>query len=302
MSHKVYEIVRDRLVKSLEEGHVPWKKTWDTLGMIPRNLKTGKPYRGINILLLSGGDTPYWATYRQISEMGGQVRKGEHAQGIVVFWSGTKKEKTTDEATGEEIEVEVERDHPILRYYNVFNASQCDGLEVPSVAEPREIHPIEACEQVFKGNNPKMGIGEPAYREPVDTVLMPPREAFHSAEEYYASGFHEITHWTGHGSRLNRDGVKNPRFGSETYSREELTAEMGSAFLCGLTGIFPKVEKNSAAYIAGWLSHIKNGSALDVIRAAGDAQKGADFVMENMKKADAAAGVPSPAARVEGTV
>ena len=255
-----------------------------------------KPYRGVNILLLSGGDTPFWATYRQVSEMGGQVRKGEHAQGIVVFWSGSEKRKTFDEDSGSEIEVEIERESPILRYYNVFNLSQCDGLKAP-VEKAREIRPIECCEKVFRSNDPNMGQGEPSYNAVMDMIRMPPRDSFVSAEEFYSSLFHELIHWTGHPSRLNREGVQNPEFGTEEYSREEMTAEMGSAFLCGMSGILPKTEENSARYIAGWLSHIIDGSAMDVIRAAGDAQKGADYIMARMAAvmaAEAAAGSSSP--------
>jgi antirestriction protein ArdC len=122
--------------------------------------------------------------------------------------------------------------------------------------------------------------GEPAYLPTRDIIEMPEMDRFESPEAYYAAFFHEMTHWTGHSSRLNRPGITEPvRFGSERYSREELTAEMGSAFLCAMAGIDMPVLDNSAAYIAGWLRHIRNGSAVDVVRAAGDAQRAADWLM-----------------------
>ena len=125
----------------------------------------------------------------------------------------------------------------------------------------------------------QVGPGEPAYYPAGDRIAMPAPDRFASPEAYYAAFFHELTHWTGHASRLNRPGITEPiRFGSERYSREELTAEMGAAFLCAMTGTDVPVAENQAAYIAGWLRHIRDGSAADVIRAAADAQRAADFL------------------------
>ncbi len=143
-----------------------------------------------------------------------------------------------------------------------------------------EVEPISSCEEVIARNHPTVRQGEPAYLPAADVITMPGMDRFQSPEAYYAAFFHEMTHWTGHASRLDRPGITEPiRFGSERYSREELTAEMGAAFLAAMTGIDLPVLDNAAAYIAGWLKHIENGSAADVVRAAGDAQRAADLLL-----------------------
>ncbi|WOF16773.1 DUF1738 domain-containing protein [Methanoplanus sp. FWC-SCC4] len=268
----VYEIVQDRIIKQLESGVVPWQKTWQDMN--PVNILTGKEYRGINRLLLAGHT--HWGTFRQIREAGGSVRKGEKASGIVLFWSKTDTKKTVNDQ-GDDVIIMAERERPIVRYYPVFNFSQCEGIEPEAVAE---ITPVVSCEEIIKRNKHLNGIGSPSYSPDKDIVRMPPMDMFRSREDYYAAYFHELTHWTGHSSRLKRSGIcKTSMFGSETYSREELTAEMGSAFLCAMCGIdTDPVRMNSASYIAGWLEHIREGSARDLISAAGDAQRAVDFL------------------------
>ena len=267
----VYEVVRDRILSSLEAGTVPWRQTWQSLS--PMNIATRKPYRGINRLLLSGHT--WWGTYNQIRRAGGHVRRGEKASGMVVFWSCYDTEKVVSE-NGEQVTVALQRERPLVRYYKVFNLSQCEGIEVEQAGEVR---PVATCEDLIARNRPRVGPGEPAYYPAGDRIAMPAPDRFASPEAYYAAFFHELTHWTGHASRLNRPGITEPiRFGSERYSREELTAEMGAAFLCAMTGTDVPVAENQAAYIAGWLRHIRDGSAADVIRAAADAQRAADFL------------------------
>jgi len=267
----VYEVVRDRILSSLEAGTVPWRQTWQSLS--PMNIATRKPYRGINRLLLSGHT--WWGTYNQIRRAGGHVRRGEKASGMVVFWSCYDTEKVVSE-NGEQVTVALQRERPLVRYYKVFNLSQCEGIEVEQAGEVR---PVATCEDLIARNRPRVGPGEPAYYPAGDRIAMPAPDRFASPEAYYAAFFHELTHWTGHASRLARAGITEPiRFGSERYSREELTAEMGAAFLCAMTGTDVPVAENQAAYIAGWLRHIRDGSAADVIRAAADAQRAADFL------------------------
>ncbi len=267
----VYEVIRDRIISSLAAGTVPWRQTWQSL--CPMNIATGRPYRGINRILLAGHI--WWGTYNQIKHLGGYVRKGEKASGIVVFWSFDEVRRTVSE-NGDEVAVIMQRDRPLVRYYKVFNLSQCEGIEVEPAGE---VQPITTCEDLIARNRPRVGPGEPAYYPGSDQIAMPAPDRFASAEAYYAAFFHELTHWTGHASRLARPGITEPiRFGSERYSREELTAEMGAAFLCAMTGTDVPVAENQAAYIAGWLRHIRDGSAADVIRAAADAQKAADFL------------------------
>lgn len=219
----------------------------------------------------------YWGTFRQIKEAGGSVRKGEKASGIVVFWSKTETKKAVNDH-GDDIIITAERERPIVRYYSVFNLSQCEGIEPEEVPE---IKPVLSCQEIIKGNKHLNGIGNPSYHPVKDYINMPPMDLFRSSEDYYSAYFHELTHWTGHPSRLNRRGItdNSASFGTETYSREELTAEMGAAFLCAMCGIdTPAIQKNSASYIAGWLKHIREGSPRDLIGAAGDAQRAADLL------------------------
>jgi len=272
----VYEVVRDRIISTLESGTIPWRQTWQS--MCPTNLATGKPYRGINRVLLAGHT--WWGTYNQIKHLGGYVRRGEKASGIVVFWSFDEVRRTVSE-NGDEVAMIMQRERPLVRYYKVFNLSQCEGIAVENAGD---VQPIASCEDVIARNAPRVVAGEPAYLPKSDAIMMPGLDRFGSAEAYYATFFHELTHWTGHTSRLARPGITEPiRFGSEQYSREELTAEIGAAFLCAMTGTDVPVSDNQAAYIAGWLRYIRDGSAVDVIRAATDAQRAADFLVGSGK-------------------
>jgi antirestriction protein ArdC len=268
----VYEQVRERILSSLASGTVPWRQTWQ--GMTPCNVLTGRPYRGINRILLAG--SPWWGTYNQVRQMGGYVRRGERAAGMVVFWSMEECRREVNDQ-GDEVLVRGLRDRPLVRCYKVFHIGQCEGVTVP---EGREVRPIVSCEGILGQNEPRVLPGEPAYAPGRDVITMPPAGRFISAEAYYATLFHELTHWTGAAHRLNREGITEAvRFGSERYSREELTAEMGAAFLCAMCGVdTPPLQENTAAYIAGWLRHIREGSAADVVRAATDAQRAADFL------------------------
>ena len=239
----VYEVVRDRILSSLESGTVPWRQTWQS--MCPMNLATGRPYRGINRILLAGHT--WWGTYNQIKHLGGYVRKGEKASGIVVFWSLDEVRRTVSE-NGDEVAMIMQRERPLVRYYKVFNLSQCEGI---AVEDAGDVQPISSCEDVIARNAPRVVPGEPAYLPKSDAIAMPGVDRFASAEAYYATFFHELTHWTGHASRLDRPGITEPiRFGSEQYSREELTAEMGAAFLCAMTGTDVPVADIAASFQA----------------------------------------------------
>jgi antirestriction protein ArdC len=170
----------------------------------------------------------------------------------------------------------------VLRYFTVFNVAQCEGIEAPE-APARDFAPIEAAERIVaglpEGHAPiRHGLSGACYVPDLDEIRMPAREAFHSDAAYYGTLFHELTHSTGHESRLARRGVvERPRFASHDYSEEELVAEMGSAFLGHVSGILPETLPNSAAYLAGWLASLK-GDARLVVRAAGAAQKAADWL------------------------
>jgi len=244
----VYQIVTDKIVAMLESGVVPWRRPWTSAGL-PRNLVSKKQYRGINVFLLSASRyvSPHWLTLRQANELGGSVRKGEQST-AVVFWKIDQKEVETDDE-------ETQRRF-LLRYYCLFNSEQCDLPEkvldrLPKV-ETHDNNPIDAAELIVANmpQRPELEhAGSKAFYSPMrDRVTMPPTELFTSSEEYYATLLHELTHSTGHTTRLARDGVTEAApFGSATYSKEELCAEMGSAYLCAEAGISPAVIENQAA-------------------------------------------------------
>lgn len=280
----IYALVTDRIMMALENGTVPWKKPWAT--GLPRNLVSGRHYRGMNVLLLSLGQpfqSPYWLTFKQALDLGGHVRKGERGS-IVTFWKFHEVREEQSEDGGPVVTVR-ERPAPLLRYYTVFNAEQVEGIEVPT-PETRDHPPherIERCEAILSAmpNAPEV-LRDPnkaAYSPVYDTVTIPHLEQFDSAESYYGTLFHELVHSTGHASRLDRPTLGTPApFGSEDYSREELVAEMGAAFLAAEAGIFPPLVDNQAAYIRGWLSVLKGDKRMIPVAAA-QAQRAADFIL-----------------------
>jgi antirestriction protein ArdC len=277
----VYEIITERILAKLEEGTVPWRKPWrgGEAGM-PRNLQTGHPYRGINVFLLAaaGYESPYWLTFRQARQRGGSVRSGEHGTPVVFWkWHHAQEQDAENRSTRRRV--------PFLRYYTVFNLEQCDGVFVPVTSMPpqRELSPIKHCEEVIAGmpDAPAIQKGrtQAAYLPTRDTILMPSRSTFESAEAYYATLFHELAHATGHERRLARPSVMDSiTFGSHDYSKEELVAEMGAAFLCGHTGIEAATLENAASYIDSWLRVLRGDSCM-VVQAATHAQKAADFIL-----------------------
>lgn len=272
-----YQIVTDRIIAKLEAGTVPWKHFASSPLAEPKNFASKKAYRGINHFLLSGEhSTPYWLTFKQAIDEGGNVRKGEKSTPIV-FWKFNKYE---DKATGETKEI------PMLRHYAVFNLDQTEGIEFETVGEQkRDTDPIAAAETIVDGmpNRPRLVIDKQpkAYYSPAaDFVHMTERSACVSDSAYYDTLFHELTHSTGHKSRLNRmDGDTCwERFGSKPYANEELVAEMGAAMLCAHCDLFQETLDNSAAYIANWLTKLANDKHL-VIHAAGKAQKSSDYIL-----------------------
>jgi antirestriction protein ArdC len=272
MNIQSYERITERIVTLLEQGTVPWHKPWKVNTGLPRNLISKKPYRGINVFLLMAMsyESPHWLTFRQAIQLGGNVKKGEKAC-PVVFW---KKMEIEDKKSGEP------QKKPLLRLYHVFNAAQCEGLkdapeEIPMpVTKPAEI--------VAKMPQPpvvKHGMAQAFYSPTDDCVGMPEPERFESEASYFAALFHELVHATGHEKRLKRASIAERNgYGSDPYCKEELIAELGSAFLCGHADIVDRTIDNSAAYLEGWLKQFQNDRTL-IVYAAAQAQKAADFIL-----------------------
>lgn len=272
MSERVYQIVTEQIIKQLEAGAAPWNRPWNTT--LPKNLVSGKEYRGVNLLILacSGKPSPYWLTFNQAKARGGSVRKGEKGTPIV-FWKVGMRE-TEDGEEGKR--------SFMVRYYTVFNLSQCDGVAAPASAEEtRTVDPIAECERMIAEmpGKPLYAVDMMAYYRPsTDTVAMPKRDSFKTPQSYYSTFFHELVHSTGHAKRLGRDGIESlNNFGSESYSKEELVAEVGAAMLCGVAGIERETIADSASYLQSWIKALKGDPKL-IVSAASQAQKAADRV------------------------
>ena len=255
----VYGIITEKIITLLEQGVVPWRRPWTATGL-PRNLVSMKPYRGINYFLLSASKyiSPYWLTMRQANELGGHVRKGEEST-AVVFW---KVDDARDDA--EDASVNGRNDKArrrfLLRYYRVWNLEQCElpakVLDKLPTIETHQHDPLETAERIIAEmpNPPKIQYGgsKAFYSPRTDCITLPPRELFISAEEHFATLAHELIHSTGGENRLAREGLREAApFGSPVYSKEELIAECGAAYLCAEAGISNAVVDNQAAYLAG---------------------------------------------------
>jgi len=301
----VYQSVTDRIVAAIEEGGVaPWRKPW--VGGGPVQIRNARPYRGINVFLLSlasYGD-PRWGTFKAMKEAAvaqarsegrtiiektvnrgrykvtkyfeaidgtehffrGGVREGEHGTSIIL-WKPVKKKGDIPEGEDDS--------YLLLKSYSVFNVEQCD--EMPPLPGPREHEPMEDAERIangFIGPTVDFGGDRAFYSPTLDFVKIPIPENFTSAEAYYSTLFHELVHSTGHESRIDR--LESTGFGTGPYAKEELVAEMGAAMLCGMAGIDNLDE--SAAYVNGWLQRLNDDPKL-VVQAAALANKAADLIL-----------------------
>ena len=283
-NNTVYNIVTEQILAQLETGVAPWRQPWKG-NSLPCNMVSLRTYRGINALLLGMApfSSPYYLTFKQVQELGGTVKKGSKSQ-IVVFWKFF--DETEDEENDQNGNENKGRRPALLRYYRVFNYEQTEGLEnhLPE-RNTEDFEPIAEAAKVIDNmpHRPKIVHKEQRafYSPKKDTVNLPVPESFVSPEDYYATAFHELTHSTGHKSRLNRPSVANTdnlaAFGSPDYSKEELIAELGSAFLCAEVGIQNTLE-TSAAYLQSWLDVLKEDSRM-IVTAASAAQKATDFIL-----------------------
>ena len=282
----IYREITDKIIAELERGIVPWVQPWTStkqlcpLGL-PVNGLTRRSYSGINILLLwsaleeRGFASPYWVTFKQCLAMGGSVRKGE--KGTHVYFADKfvpQKEKTRAAETGDEPNAIA-----FLKRYTVFNAEQCDGLPKGLIAAPvakseRQIVPEAEALIGATGADFRIGGDQAFYVPSEDFIRIPNQMAYTDQINYYRTAFHELGHWTGHKSRLDRN--LTTKFGTADYAREELVAEMATAFVCASLGIVPTVRH--ADYIGNWLQVLKE-DAKAIVRAASLASKASDFIL-----------------------
>lgn len=281
----LYTRITGRIIAQLEQGVRPWFQPWSaahTEGRITRPLRhTGEPYSGINVLLLwseavaRGFSSPTWMTFRQAHELGAHVKKGE--TGSLVVYAG----RITRSDTGENGE-DCAREIPFLKSYTVFNVAQIEGLpertHAPAAPVTDPIQRIAHAEAFFAacGSTIRHGGGRAYYSPALDYVQMPPFEAFTDAESYYATLAHEHVHWTKPAHRLDRNFGRK-RFGDEGYAREELVAELGSAFLAADLHLTPEPRDDHAAYIGHWLKILRNDKRC-IVSAAAHAQRAVDFL------------------------
>jgi antirestriction protein ArdC len=284
ITRDVYAIVTNLIIQKLENGIIPWKQPWRDIG-VPRNLITQRPYRGMNLLLLSSlcYEQNEFLTFNQVQDLGGRVKKGEKAHLVVLWvWIDDNSNKRMQDVKGRKI--------PLLRYYFVFNVTQCTGLPKRVVQlETKQNDPIERCEEIVRAmpNPPKIVHNEnEAYYHPLaDFINMPKIQMFESSQSYYSTLFHELIHSTGYEGRLNRkELVEQTNFGSELYSIEELTAEIGSCYMTSYAGIAMKDLDNSVAYLQGWLKRLQDDNRL-IVYASAHAQKAVDYIL-NIKHQD----------------
>ena len=277
----IYGEITDLVISKLDGGIIPWEKGWAETGA-PKNIASNKQYYGINTLLLSmmGYSSNIWGTYNQIKQKGGQVKRGEKSTPIVYFdFVKSKYETVTDKDGNEKPKI-----YPMLKRYSVFNILQ--STLTPPTQTKVEHKPIKEVNILIKKYvNNKVNfirqIEQRAYYKPSeDFVNMPILSSFKKVEIYYSTLFHELTHSTGHATRLSREGITSEKanFGNHLYSKEELVAEMGSCFLNSMVGITSKTIDNNTAYIQSWIKALKNDKKM-LVSAGSKAQKAVNYII-----------------------
>jgi antirestriction protein ArdC len=278
MNRDIYESITARFIEQLKRGTVPWQKPW--FGV--QNIASRKPYRGVNSLLLGSTDyqSPFWMSFRQALDLGGNVKRGEKSTPVIYYKILEKRDAAGNivvRANGKPARV------PFVRWANVFNLDQTEGIAAPAITANQGMPPRERAAAIVENARlcPIHHAGFAAFYSPTDDVIrIPAPSTFHSQEDYFHTVYHELTHASGHSTRLDREGVtQQARFGSEKYSKEELTAELGAAFLSNEAGILDSVRfENSAAYLGSWIKKLENDPKL-IVSAASQAQKASDFIM-----------------------
>jgi len=294
IQNKIYQSITSTMIELLEgikDNPQRWERPWiiSENGKGAHNAQSKRPYSGINQLILSYLCLKYdyqfnrWLTFKQVSDLGGKVKKGEKST-MIMFSKMLVRKEINDliEEDHQEQEISIRRKF-MLTYYNVFNVSQCEGLDpnfyIPYVKAETDIHIIDLAENIIKNCNAKIQYceqNEAFYSGSLDLINLPLRSQFKSVASFYQTVFHEIGHWTGHPDRLNRKLFN--LFGSVDYAREELTAEMCSIFVNSLCGI-DIIIKNSAVYIDDWLQVLKNDNKA-FLRSTMQAQTAANYILQ----------------------
>ena len=285
MSANIYQIVTDRICEQLNKGIIPWNRPWTGVAEGAISYTTRRPYSLLNQMLL--GEDGEYITFNEVTKLGGKVKKGAKSQMVVFFKRYIKEESGINPDTGEE-----ENNEKIsfaLRYYNVFNIKDCEGIPAKTREEKRLFTEDKTGEEViseyinreasngFKFENIK---GNRAYYSPsLDKVVLPLKEQFKKEGEYYSTAFHEIAHSTLKECRCNRKQKEIVHFGDEDYSKEELVAEITSANICSVTGIeTASTFQNSVAYIQSWLRALQNDTKM-IVFASSQAEKATRYIL-----------------------
>ena len=281
MSTSVNEIVTNRIIEELEKGNIPWQRPWSTAGRYAMSHSTKKPYSLLNQMLLRPGE---YLTFEECKREGGKVKKGEKGN-FVVSWAKIKKVETDEEGNERTTVI------PRLKYYYVFEVSQCEGIERNCTEEPKTYGntPVESAENIITAYINRETVtftatdSNRAYYSPSeDAVVVPDLKYFEAVEEYYSTSFHELTHSTMHQDRCNRAEERKGKkvaFGSEEYSKEELVAEIGAATLVNMIGLeSDKSFKNSVSYIQSWIGKLKNDKNL-IVSASSRAEKAVNYIL-----------------------
>ncbi|PSJ43333.1 ArdC family protein [Allosphingosinicella deserti] len=282
--HSLYAEVTERVIAELEAGRLPWVQPWDSSRCgpaMPHNGGTGRRYSGINVLILwaavieGGYSSQRWLTFRQALALGGHVRKGEKGTTVCYADRFTPKDEV-DKARDEDREA---RAVAFLKRFTVFNVDQCEGLpedltSAPKALGEREIIPHAEALVAATGADVRIGGGLAFYAPDPDFVQVPPQQFYPHQINWYRTVLHELGHWTGHASRLDRD--QSGFLGGAAYAREELVAELTSAFTCASLSITPTVRHSD--YIGAWLEVLR-GDEKAIFRAASQASKAADYLL-----------------------
>lgn len=283
---KIYQMVTDRIVKELEQGIIPWQKPWSGCKGGAYNYKSGRVYCLMNQFILKHRDG--YLTFKQCKDMGGKVKKGAKAE-VVFEWivSAYQMKEADGSLMTDENGDPVMRKRISLTYDKVFWIGDCENLPEKKQEEVIENDPIEEAEKIIRDYVKRSGVrfeaeksNEAFYSPFFDKVVVPEINQYKAVEEYYSTVFHELTHSTGHKSRLNRfEDEKSAAFGSEIYSKEELVAELGAATLVNMVGIeTEKSFRNSAAYIGGWLKKLKDDPKF-IVSASARAEKAVALIV-----------------------